>query len=405
MKQHTRRRPRSAGGDATTGMLFWLTMLVLGGVSLGCIALGLARLEDREFAENRLHADQAIPKLISNNIDPLGPVEAPAATEPEPLAPAPRDPSTAEPHFQTELHPEVEKLFMPPAVDAAPVLRREFPATALTKTVTPQPEPTNGENPMMRTWQTLALASLLLASSPTYTPAAGGEPDPKALQKSIDDLRKTVEAMSAKVDKAAAAMSSKDVLAEINRLEKTLSGQIDKVKKDLQTDISGIKEQQLKQQLDLQNLKGLPKKVEALEAEVTAINEELKKLRKQILAGSPVPSGPNVEAALDAFHGRLTKIEKLLESLQTPSIGGERKSFAAPTAPIAGQVRLVNLYVERMMFVVNGNDYFVEPGQMLQLQNFPAGSVTYEVRSPTWGIRAQKTTTLQPTETLSVTAR
>ena len=49
---------------------------------------------------------------------------------------------------------------------------------------------------------------------------------------------------------------------------------------------------------------------------------DVRDLGLQLFASGPaVPSGPNVEAALDAFHGRLTKIEKLLESLQTPSIG------------------------------------------------------------------------------------
>lgn len=259
---------------------------------------------------------------------------------------------------------------------------------------------------MMRTWKTLALTSLLLAAAPTYAPAGGAETDARAVQKSLDDLRKTVEAMSAKVDKAAAAMSGKEVLAEINRLDKTLAGQIDKLKKDLQADVGAVKDEQLKQKLDLQNLKSLPKKVEALEADLAAVNEELKKLRKQIFAGSPVPGAPTVDnAALDAFHARLTRIEKLLEGLQTPSISGERKSFAAPTAPIAGQVTLINQYSERMTFVVNGIDYFVEPGRMLQLKNFPAGAVSYEVVSPNWGVRARNTTTLQPTETLSLTAR
>ncbi len=262
---------------------------------------------------------------------------------------------------------------------------------------------------MMRTWKTLAMSALLLAASPTVVPAGGIDPDAKALQKSIDDLRKTLDAMSIKVDKAAAAMSSKDVLAEINRLEKALSVQIDKVKKDLHVDISAIREQQLAQKLDLQTLKSLPKKVEALEYETNVINDELRKLRKQILAGAPVPGAPAADrAVLDEFHARISRLEKLLEAMQTPSIGAERRSFYAPNtapAPTTGKVALVNLYSERMTFVVNGADYFVEPGQMLELKNFPAGAVSYEVISPSWGVRRRTMTTLQPTETLSVTAR
>ena len=103
---------------------------------------------------------------------------------------------------------------------------------------------------MMRTWNTLALASLL-AASPSLV-RAGGQPDEadvKKLNKSVDELRKTVEALSKKVDSATAAMSSKEVLAEIAKLEKSIRGHADKTSASLQKQINEITAEQLREKL------------------------------------------------------------------------------------------------------------------------------------------------------------
>jgi hypothetical protein len=103
----------------------WLFALVLAGGSLGGIALGLASLDDSQIAEKHLHADAAIPKIGNTNTDPAGAIAVPASAEPALNALASCEPNAAEPRVQTELHPEAEKLVMPVAVDAAPVLQRE----------------------------------------------------------------------------------------------------------------------------------------------------------------------------------------------------------------------------------------------------------------------------------------
>src|SRR5579859_8202709 len=105
--------------------LFWPTMLFLGGVALGCIALGLARPETWADAENRLQFAEQIPKLNHASDDWPAPIPEPALAEPEPSAPAPLDHNVAEPpQSQTELPPENPKTPAPPLVDQAPVLQR-----------------------------------------------------------------------------------------------------------------------------------------------------------------------------------------------------------------------------------------------------------------------------------------
>jgi hypothetical protein len=396
-----KRTSRAAGSDAHVGILFWLTILFLGGFSLGCVALGMSRPEALAEVEKRLHAERLFPKLYTEKSENPAPIGEPVPTEP--------------PQPQTELPQEKSNTPVSPIVEVAPVLQRVIAEPQATPAVSaassdpmiylPRPEPTFGESPMNRTWKTLALASLLVAASPTFA-TAGGEPDAKALQKTIEELRKTVESLSTKVDKAALAMSSKEVLAEINRLEKTLVGQIDKASKDLQLQITTINEEQLRQKLDLQGLKSLSKRVQALEENVVTINEDLKKLRKQILAESPIPTQPADRAAFDDIRARLAKMEKLLESLQTSGIGSsERKSFASPAGANFGRVLLVNLYSEDMLFIVNDRPYRVDSGKTVQLDGVPTGALNYHVFSDRWGTRALKTTSLQPSETLTVTAR
>jgi hypothetical protein len=237
-------------------------------------------------------------------------------------------------------------------------------------------EPTPGDTPMTRTWKTLALASLLVAASPTFAPAGGADPDAKALQKSIEQLRKSVEALSKKVDNTPVAMTSKEVLTEINRLEKTLVGKIEKASKDLNTQISAIKEEQLLQKIELQKLPGLSKRVQTLEVDVMAIGDDVRKL------------------------------QRLLEAMPAPGIGGtERKSFSPPTTSNFGRVMLTNLYSVPMLFVVNGRTHVVDPGATTQLMNMPVGAMTYEVFADGYGFIRRTTTAVEPNQTVMITVR
>ena len=59
---------------------------------------------------------------------------------------------------------------------------------------------------------------------------------------------------------------------------------------------------------------------------------------------------------------------------------------------------LSNRYPEEMLFIVNGTSYRVAPGSTRVLDPQPAGTITYEVLSPTWGLLRRRTTTLAANE-------
>jgi len=60
------RRTRSIG-DGRTSLLFWLTMLALGGVAWGCVTWGAANLLAKKGPEKLLRVDLFLPKLNSNH--------------------------------------------------------------------------------------------------------------------------------------------------------------------------------------------------------------------------------------------------------------------------------------------------------------------------------------------------
>jgi hypothetical protein len=415
-----RRYGRRRGGDARLARLFWLTVLVLGCISLGCIAVGLSSPTGALGSGKNLRADPVTPKLNHTRTEgPHAEAETATPSEPEPSELALHVRSTAEPPVPpAELPRVVEKQPVPAEATAEPP-PAELPRVATAPLALieanadpgfhlPRREPTLGESPMTRTWNTLALAAALAAVTPTQAPAGGtpADKDLKAIVQSLEDLKKAVEALTRKLD-VPAPSGGPDLLAEIKRLEKSISGQIDKVNSDLKNETSAIQAEQLKQKLELQNLQGLQNKLKSLDGEVSSLYEEVSKLRKQLLA-QPVPTLPvpgTDKAAFDDLRLKLGAIEKALALLQVPTNGKERVSLSPPTGNNLGRVLLVNLYNEDLLFIVNNQPFRVEPGRTVAIDAVPSGALTYQVHSPVWGTVRTKATTLQPNETLTVTAR
>jgi hypothetical protein len=206
---------------------------------------------------------------------------------------------------------------------------------------------------MIRTW-TLALAAALAAAAAPMANAGGaaGDTDLKAVLQRLDELKKTVDALSKKVQA---------IPAEIK--------------------LAAIEAEQLKQRLELQSLRA----------------------KLESLPGSPSPIGER--PGLEEIRHRLGNIEKSLAALQPQTGISERRSFSPPIDGGAGRVRLVNLYGEPMFFIVNGRNYRVEPGTHT-IVDFPAGGLSYEVFAERWGIVSpRKMSTLAPNDTLTITAR
>jgi len=226
---------------------------------------------------------------------------------------------------------------------------------------------------MIRTWNTLALAALLAAAPPVL---AGGEKekdtDAKAILKAVEELRKNVDALSKKIDAAPTAANHKQVVGDIKKLGET----VEKANDELKTRIAAMETEHLKQKLELQ---GLKLKLESLGV------------------------APSDKAAMDEIRSRLSAIERSLGTLSTD--GSIRKAFSPPANGSLARVMLVNLYTEDMLFVINDRNFRVEPNRTMQINDVPPGALTYQVISPTWGSRALRTTSIQPNDTLTLTAR
>jgi hypothetical protein len=389
--------------------LFWLAVLALGAVSLGCVALGLSIPPADAEGGNCLRADPVIPKL--NNVDTDGPAPrpGPARAEPVPSEPASVDRKTTELPRVVELEPPQAAVAVhappPGQLPAVPMANSE-PLVSL-----PRREPTFGESPMTRTWNTLALAALLAAPAAPVATAQGtpaADPDTKVLLQRLDELRKSVDALVKKFEVPAAKSGGEEVLTELNRLEKAILGKIDKLNHELKTDMSAIKEEQLKRKMELQNLSGLRKKIESIEGEVSTLYTELQRMRKQLLSETPLPPaipGPD-KVGMDELRNRLAAIEKSLADLKPLTTSSNRISASPPLAAGLARVQLVNLFSEPLLFMVNGRPYRVDAGETLPIDGVPAGTIQYEVFADRFGlIRPLRTTTIEPNKTLTLTAR
>jgi hypothetical protein len=97
-------------------------------------------------------------------------------------------------------------------------------------------------------------------------------------------------------------------------------------------------------------------------------------------------------------------IEEAIRKLRATEPTTGRIALSPP--PSTGRVVLSNMYHEVMLFVINDKSHRVAPGAMAVLDNIPAGALSYEAISPTWGlVRARSTATLPANETFTLTAR
>jgi hypothetical protein len=395
-------RPRRV---VPAGSWFSLMLFVLSCVSLACVLLGLSSGATDAPAGKRLRPAGAIPNLSTVHTDVVAPAES-ESVEPVATRPPEGPPAVALPRVVTmepvphELPAVAAETLEPALLQAEPALAPQVELTRLdTSPAEADSEPTIllprastfGESPMIRNWKVFALSAFLAAY-----PAAAGETS-KAVQEKKEPTK---------------TETADTVVAEIQRLEKTILSQLAKTKGDLKTEIDEVRNEQFKHKLQLQTIQALSKKVEDIDNEVLSLTSEVRKLRKMLASAEPAAS-PRAAAApaadrtgLEEIRNRLAAIELALTRLQPAAVPStsSRTSLSAPTSANHGRVNLVNLYNEDMLFVVNGRHYRVAPGASLPLDGLPSGSLTYEVMSPTWGLRAHQTTTLLPTETLTLTA-
>ena len=218
---------------------------------------------------------------------------------------------------------------------------------------------------MIRTWKTLALYSLIaMAPVAAQTPVAAGSTADDKLAKRIDDL---ITLMN-------------DAVKAINTASKGMDG-VKLASVAVHTDVD-----RLKTRID-----DLEKLIKNLHAEVAYIGKKI-----------PENSTAADRASLDELRKQLASIEQTILRLRVPE--SPTRIALSPPAP-TGRVILANMYHEEMLFIINDKTHRVLPGAVLPLESVPAGSVRYEVLSPTWGMRARSTTNLPANETFTLTAR
>jgi archaellum component FlaC len=215
---------------------------------------------------------------------------------------------------------------------------------------------------MMRNWKVLlglpAVVTAALVAVPTAA-TAGGQPDKESVLEKLKTMDKALE-----------------------NSFKTIGDEFTSLKGDAITIKNRLKD---------------------LQEKLVQVQKDLDRLTTEPGDGKVRPEtsrsyyGPADKAVLDEIKARLTRIEQDLAKLTTT-----RTAFSpAPT----GRVRLVNDYVEDLLFIVRGRAYRVTPGSVQVVEQVPAGEFTYEVVSPTYGLRRRTTTGLAAGETFTISAR
>lgn len=321
---------------------------------------------------------------------PIPKVEPPVRTpeiEPQPPAlPAlPAPPALPEAAALPAPLPVAESALLPPAPPLPPVV----PPAVLEPGSLAQScfrEMLPGETPMKRTWNVLKVTSLLAAAVVLATlpapagPTEVGDNDIKQLKDSIDVLNKSLTKLIENTNNGFAG-----VRVDLDKVR----DEIKALNKDVQTLTKDNYETKLQLQAALGNVKDLEKQILALKAEVDKLQTNKEKISLY----------PKPDQGFDEIKARLTQIETSLNRLTEG-----RTSFAPPPAAL-GRIQLVNQYPQRILFVINGKNYGVDPFTTVNLDNQPAGTFKYEVFADGYGMLRSSTPLLEAGKTYTITVR
>jgi len=235
----------------------------------------------------------------------------------------------------------------------------------------------HGESPMLNTWKQLRLASFLAAAMTVAAPIpAIAQEDPKVLEGLIKSMDTDIKA------------AFKGLRADVKLVDDDV--------KNLKTGMTNLQSTVIIQGEDLIKL---TTKVGELEKNIKDLRRELDDMRQK-LPGDITFYAPVTKESFEELKNRLKDIEQKLTEQ-----GSSKRIALAPATTNTGRLMLVNLYNEDLDFRVNGQSYRVPAGRSMPIDNVPAGSVSYEMTSPTWGRRASTTTNLTANETLTLTAQ
>src|SRR5262249_51234515 len=114
------------------------------------------------------------------------------------------------------------------------------------------------------------------------------------------------------------------------------------------------------------------------------------------------------KAGLDNVLKRLGSLENAIAKLKTPDSTSSRVALSppSPTPLPTGRGGLTNMHYQDVLFVINQKTHQLAPGAAATIDPIPAGVLTYEAISPTWGLVQPLTNrNLLANETFTLTAR
>jgi len=386
-------RFRPASADRYTSVLFWLTVLGLGCVSLLIVTWGASSVLARKGSEKLLHVERLFPTLKS--IHGERKADAFRMSEPEPSELAhPKERKTQEPVLPGVIeHPEAAIVQMPKQADGPepPRLASSEPGLHLVTQVELTPPPLvetcddpiiyvqqctsqRGDSPMIRNWKTLTMYSLLSAAVVAFAP------QPAVVFATEKDLPTNVDGQDKKLSDA-----DKDAIAgilrqELKKLEDGVLANLQKSVHALEGKVSDLQIEQLKHKLQIEQQKFL-----------------IDQLTKRLDAASASPVVD--KAMMDTLKAIQDGITKLAPT--------QKRSSAYPsngTAANSGRVMLVNQYSDELLFIVNGVGHRLPPQTSKLVENIPVGTLGIEVFSTRFGVFNRQATTLAGGETFTLTA-
>jgi predicted nucleic acid-binding Zn-ribbon protein len=234
----------------------------------------------------------------------------------------------------------------------------------------------------------------------------------------LDTLQKDVVALAERLQaveqKAPPANGGSECRGDIKKIEGMLSQVLD-LQRNMQADVEGVRKDVSGLKKEVAALQGdqvgAKIRLDSMEAQLSKLADEMKSLQRRLETNTTAASSPmpGLERALDDIRAKLASIEQAILRLPPSSV---RVSNAAPVPGLSspavgpnGRVLLENFYPEDMLFIVNGIQTRVAPNRVMTLDAIPAGPLSYEVVSPSWGRRLQNTTALAANETFRITAR
>ncbi len=398
-------QPRTSGGDGKSSLLFWAAMLVLGLFAWGGVTLGASSLLAKKGPEKLLRVELHLPKLnfsqgirkaIPNHTsEPKSSAQAKPTTDLSKVKSL-EAPKRVETKISTVEPPQLSPgAWLNPVAPPAPIAMEtcQDPVVYL-QPCSVQP----GDSPMIRNWKTVSMYSLLVAAASLAPPpvVVQAQEDKGIVDKTgaLQKLQKSVDALIERIDKLEKKpVTDKDAIAEVFRaeLKKLEDGALDDIRKDMKKirgDLSTVQAEQIRQKRDIDDL-----------------NTQLDSLRKKMLAAGSAPmQTPAIDKAfMEEFHSSMRALKDAIARLGPT----KERTSAYPNGATAttGQVVLVNMYNEDLLFILNGNGYSVPANSSKIVQAVPTGALSYQVHSERWGTLGNRLTSLAAGDTFTVTAR